>query len=65
MDGTTDGRKGYFVDILCSLFRPNRHFTAHFDLVDIFAAYFDLMAVFDVMTSDKMMDVSLKNWVQH
>ena len=45
---------------MCSLFRLNRPFTAHFDLIGISAAYFYLIDVPDVMTADKTMNVSLK-----
>ena len=59
--GRTDGQteRGLCRHV-CSLFRLNRHFTAHFDFIGISAGYFDLIDVFDVMTADKKMDGSLK-----
>ena len=62
MDGWIDGRmNGYFLDmIVLSLFRRNRHFAAHYDLIGISAAYFDLIDVFDVMMANKKKHVSLK-----
>ena len=41
---------------MCFLFRLNKHFTAHFDLIGISAASFDLITVLGVMTADKKMD---------
>ena len=64
MDGSTadvptDRQKGDFVDV-CRLFRHNRHFTVHFDLIGISAAYFDLIDVLDFMTVEKKINFSLK-----
>ena len=71
MDGSTGGLTDTQTERrlcrhFCSLFRLNRHFTANLDLICISAPYFDLITFFfffffDVMTSDKNMDVPLKN----